>query len=64
MKNKEYVILEFKDKKKYDGKMYSIYTKDKSGLQYEYKLNRGEDENFIIDKKVNSIKLYTSVIPR
>ena len=64
MKDKEYVVLEYEDKKKYDVEMYNIYTKDKMGLKYKYKLNREDYENFILDKKVNSIKLYTSLISR
>ena len=64
MKDKEYVVLEYEDKKKYDVEMYNIYTKDKMGLKYRYKLNREDYENFILDKKVNSIKLYTSLISR
>jgi len=63
MKNK-YIVLEYEDKSKYDKEMYNIYTKDKMGLKYRYKLNREDYENFILDKKVNSIKLYTSLISR
>jgi hypothetical protein len=64
MKNDKYIVLEYEDKSKYDKEMYNIYTKDKMGLKYRYKLNREDYENFILDKKVNSIKLYTSLISR
>jgi len=64
MKNDKYIVLEYEDKSKYDKEMYNIYTKDKRGLKYRYKLNREDYENFILNKEVNSIKLYTSLISR
>tara|TARA_R110000824_G_scaffold118491_3_gene270777 strand:+ start:432 stop:626 length:195 start_codon:yes stop_codon:yes gene_type:complete len=64
MKNKEYIVLEYEDKKKYDGEMYKIYTKEKSELKYKMKLNRGDYEKFMLDIKIGNIKLYTSLISR
>ena len=64
MKNKEYIVLEYEDKKRYNGEMYNIYTREKAALKYKMKLNREDYENFILDIKIGNIKLYTSLISR
>ena len=61
MKNK-YIVLEYKDKKKYSGEMYNIYTREKAALKYKMKLNREEYEKFILDIEIGNIKLYTSLV--
>ena len=62
MKNNKYIVLEYEDKSKYKGEMYNIYTQEKAALKYKMKLNREEYEEFILDIKINNIKLYTSLI--
>ena len=62
MKNNKYVVLEYEDKKKYNGEMYNIYKRDKKGLIYELKLNKEEYEKFILDIEIGNIKLYTSLV--
>tara|TARA_R100001244_G_scaffold112807_1_gene83508 strand:- start:132 stop:326 length:195 start_codon:yes stop_codon:yes gene_type:complete len=62
MKNKEYVVLEYEDKKRYNGEMYKIYTREKAALKYKMKLNREDYEKFILDIEIGNIKLYTSLV--
>ena len=57
----KYTILEHQNKEAYDVDMYRIYIRDKKSLRYMYKLNREEYIEFLLDKKISEVELFTSI---
>ena len=62
MKKERYLVLEYQDRSKYEVDMYKILQGNGKDYRYLYTLNTEEYREFILDKNIGDISLYTSIL--